>query len=120
MTSVLVALPQKRKAEFETSYWQLLIKYNVDAIGGWERRTKKDMIDEYREQREADFSKKLEAWKKAQAERKRQMDNAQKEAEMAGGNINDSNVGSAKEVKEEPAPQYKDLTDADIEKLIDG
>jgi hypothetical protein len=62
------------------------MKYNEDAIDGWTRRTEKDLISEYREQREADFNVKLAEWKKAAAQRKKQQE---KEKEQAGG-INDS------------------------------
>ena len=64
MTSVLVALPQKRKVEFEKAYWSLLIDYNMNSMDGWERRTQKDLMAEYREQREADFQDKINEWKK--------------------------------------------------------
>jgi hypothetical protein len=52
MTTVLVAIPQKRKVEFEAAYWKLLIDYNLGAIDGWTRRTEKDLVAEYREQRQ--------------------------------------------------------------------
>ena len=119
MTTVLVAISQKRKPEFEAGYWKLLIDFNLNAIDAWKRRTEKDFVQEYREQREADFAAKLEDWKKAQAEKKKQMENERKEQDMVGGNINDSGAGQAQQAfKEDPAPKYQDLTDEEVKKLV--
>jgi hypothetical protein len=118
MTSVLVVVQHKRQAEFEANFWQFLIDFNKGAIDGWTRRTEKDLIAEYREQRETEFKKKLEAWRKGAAQRKKQDDNERKEQEMVGGNINDSGVGGEKSEKEESEPKFQDLTDEEMKKLV--
>ena len=117
MTTVLVAVHQKRKVEFEGTFWKLLVDFNMAAIDGWERRTEKDLIHEYREVREADFKEKLEDWEKRVALRKKQEENERKEQEIAGGNINDSEAMSKVE-KDEPAPKFQDMPDSEIKPLV--